>query len=66
MHRKKNSTALIIIMNKRYESMERMPGSDEISGRDFFDSFHLTNRILDSGATCHMTPQITDFIPGSL
>ena len=26
----------------------------------------LTYWILDSGATCHMTPNIPDFIPGSL
>ena len=30
------------------------------------DRFQLTNWILDSGATCHMTPEILDFIPGSL
>ena len=28
--------------------------------------YALTNWILDSGATCHMTPEVTDFIPGSL
>ena len=26
----------------------------------------MTDCILDSGATCHMTPEISDFIPGSL
>ena len=26
----------------------------------------LTNWILDSGATCHMTPEVSDFITGSL
>ena len=25
-----------------------------------------TNWILDSGAMCHMTPDISDFVPGSL
>ena len=32
----------------------------------FCDSSQLKNWILDSGATCHMTPEISDFIPGSL
>ena len=26
----------------------------------------LTNWISDSGAMCHMTPEVSDFIPGSL
>ena len=30
------------------------------------DSSLLKNWILDSVATCHMTPQVLDFIPGSL
>ena len=30
------------------------------------DSLQLTNWILDSGATCHMMPEVLDFIPGSL
>ena len=30
------------------------------------DSSKLTNSILDSGATCHMTPYISYFIPVSL
>ena len=34
--------------------------------RYFGDISQLTNWILDSGATCHMTPDISDFIPGSL
>ena len=34
--------------------------------KDYGDSLQLTNWILDSGATCHMTPEVTDFIPGSL
>ena len=33
---------------------------------DFVDSSQLTNYILDSGATCHMTPYISDFILGLL
>ena len=41
-----------------------MSGNDESSSRNFSDSFQLTNWILDSGAMCHMTPQVPDFIPG--
>ena len=33
---------------------------------DFCDSLQLTNCILDSRAMCNMTPQVYDFIPGSL
>ena len=32
---------------------------------NFGDTLQLTNWILDSEATCHMTPDISDFIPGS-
>ena len=46
--------------------MARMSGNDESSSSDFGDSFQLTNWILDSIATCHMTTQVSDFIPGSL
>ena len=47
-----------------YASMERMFVNDKCSSRDFGDSSLLTNWILDSGETCHMTPQVSDFIPG--
>ena len=40
--------------------------NSEISRRYFGDSSQLTNWILGSGATCHMTPYISDFIPGLL
>ena len=43
-----------------------MSGNNESTSRDFGDSSQLTNCILDSGATCHMKPQVSDFIPGSL
>ena len=43
-----------------------MSGNDKSSSRDFGESLQLTNLILDSVATCHMTPQVSDFIPGSL
>ena len=47
---------------KIHSFMERMSGSGEIPSRDFGDSSQLTNWISDSGATCHMTPQVSDFI----
>ena len=43
-----------------------MSGNEKSSSRYFGDSSQLTNWILDSGATYHMTPQVSDFIPGSL
>ena len=45
--------------------MARMSPNAEIPGRNFGDISHLTNFILDSGATCHIPPEISDFIPGS-
>ena len=49
-----------------YAYMERISGNDECPSVNFGDSFQLTYCILDSEATCHMTPQVSDFIPGSL
>ena len=46
--------------------MARMSNDDKRESKDYGDSLQLTNWILDSGATCHMTPAVTDFIPGSL
>ena len=46
--------------------MARMSSNDEHSSKTYVDSSQLTNWILDSGATCHMTPEVSDFIPGSL
>ena len=46
--------------------MVQMYGNDKSYSRYFGDSSKLTNWILDSGATCHITPQVSDFIPGSL
>ena len=34
--------------------------------KSFGDSLQLTNWILDSVATFHMTPEVSDFIPVSL
>ena len=42
--------------------MARMSDNKESPGRYFGDSSQLTNWILDSVATCHMTPQVSDFV----
>ena len=46
--------------------MARMPSDDKRESKDYGESSQLTNWILYSGATCHMTPEVTGFIPGSL
>ena len=46
--------------------MSGMSSDDERKSVKYGDSSQLTNWILDSGATCHMTPEVTDFIPGKL
>ena len=51
---------------KIYALMARMYGNDKCPSGNFGDNLQLTNWILDSGATCHMTPEVSDFIPGSL
>ena len=51
---------------KIYASMSRMYGDDECSRGNFGDSSQSTNWILHSGATCHMKPGVSDFIPGLL
>ena len=43
--------------------MACMSSNDEHSSEKYCDSLQLTNWILDSGATCHMTPEVSDFIP---
>ena len=43
-----------------------MSSGDERKSGKYGDSSKLTNWILDSGATSHMTPEVTDSIPGSL
>ena len=52
--------------HKIYSSMARMSSDNERKIVKYGDSLQLTNWILDSGATCHMTPEVSDFIPGSL
>ena len=51
---------------KVYASMPRMSSDDKRESKEYSDSSQLTNWILDSGATCHMTPEVPNFIPGSL
>ena len=51
---------------KVYASMARMSNDDVSKNKDYGDSSQLTNWILDSGATCHVTPEVTDFITVSL
>ena len=46
--------------------MSRMSDNDKSPSRYLGDSSQLTNWILDSGAMCHMTPHVLDFIPVSL
>ena len=43
-----------------------MSRNDERSSEKYGDSSQLTNWILDSEATCHMTSEVSDFVPGSL
>ena len=52
--------------HKIYVSMAQMSSNDKSSIENYGDSSQLTNWVLDSGATCHMTPEVSDFIPGSL
>ena len=49
---------------KIYASMARMSVNENFPCVNFGNSLKLTNWILGSGATCHMTPEVSDFIPG--
>ena len=51
---------------KIYASMARMSDNYESPSGNFGDSSKFTNWILDSGATCNMTPEVSDFISDSL
>ena len=46
--------------------LARMSSNIQSVKRDFGDSSQMTNWILDSCATCHMTPYISDFVQVSL
>ena len=49
-----------------YASMARMSNNYECPSENYGDCSQLINWILDLGATCHMTTEVSDFIPGSL
>ena len=49
-----------------YVFMACVSSNADIPSRYFRDSSQPTNWILDSGATSHMTPDIWDFITGSM
>ena len=42
--------------------MAQMSDNYECPSGNFGESLQLTNFILDSGATCHMKPEFSDFI----
>ena len=46
--------------------MVRMSDNEKNPGRYLGDSQQLINWILDLVSMCHMTPQVSDFIPGLL
>ena len=46
--------------------MARTSDNDECPNKNFDDISQLTNLIFDSGEMCHMTPEVSDFIPGLL
>ena len=46
--------------------MALMSSNDECPSENVGDSLQLTSWILDSGVSCQMKPEVSDFIPGSL
>ena len=52
--------------HKIYASMVQMSSNGERPIEKYGQSLQLTNWILDSVATCHMTSEVSDFIAGSL
>ena len=46
--------------------MAIMYSNDKCPSGNFGDSLQLTNWILDYVSTCHITPEVSDFIPYSL
>ena len=62
-----HATTKKITVTKRYMHLLHVSsGNDQCPSKHFGDSSKLTNWILDSGATCHMIPEVSDFIPGLL
>ena len=56
-----HATKAKITATKRYTSIACMSGNGKCPNGNFGVSLQLTNWILDSGATCHMTPEVPDF-----
>ena len=52
--------------HKIYASMARLSSNDKRKSEKYGDSSQLTNWILDLVAMCHMKPEVSDFITGSL
>ena len=50
---------------KIYAFMAHVSGNNEGPSGNFGDTSQVTIWILDSAATCHMTTETSDFIPGS-
>ena len=46
-----------------YVSMAHMSSNAEITRINHEEISQLSNLVLNSDATCHMTPEISDFIP---
>ena len=51
---------------KIYASMACMSGNNQCPSGNFGDSSQLTNLILDTRATCLITPEVQSFIQGLL
>ena len=67
VHRKNNSIKVMMITIKRYMNLcHKCLVMTKVFSGYFGDSLQLTNWVLDSGATCHMTPQVSYFISVSL
>ena len=49
-----------------YASMARLSSNAEILWSNYGDSLQLKIWLLDSGVTCHMIPDFSNFIPSSL
>ena len=60
------TTVKITVAKYIYASIARMSGNVKCPSGNFGKSSQLTNWILDSGAMYHMTPEVSDFIPGFL
>ena len=52
--------------HKIYAYMACMYSNAKLSSENYGDSLQLNNWILDLVETLHMTPEVSDFIPGSL